>query len=444
MFVQNRLSSWIDGIRRQIALPLRIELWNGQHVDFSGEAPRVTIRLPNVSAARYLLTPSLSNLGAAYVEGAIEVKGRAHDMIAVVNALARTTLKAEGKFARIVRGMAHSKRQDAEAIRYHYDVSNEFYQQFLDPAMVYSCAYFEHGDEDLATAQTKKIDHILRKIELKPNQTLLDIGCGWGALVIRAAQQYRARCVGVTLSENQFALAKERVRQAGLEHLVEIRLQDYRDVRGQFDRITSVGMFEHVGIKHLPEYFAAIHKLLAPDGVVMNHGITTTDPDNGETPYGGGEFIDKYVFPQGELAHIGHVLKAMQQGKLEVCDVENLRRHYARTCAIWTDNFEAHTERVRTLAGDKRYRIWHVYLAGCCYAFEQDWISLYQVVGRKAGQRSAALPWSRRHMYPASANHAGAHYAQTDDGVPAFSLIQEDGGALMAPAPASINSFNAT
>ena len=162
-------------------------------------------------------------------------------MIAVVNALAKNVLKAEGRFARVVRGYGHSKRQDAEAVRYHYDVSNAFYAQWLDPGMVYSCAYFENGDEDLATAQIKKIDHILRKIELRPNQTLLDIGCGWGALVIRAAQQYKARCVGVTLSENQFALAKERVRRAGLEDLVEIRLQDYRDVRGQFDRITSVG-----------------------------------------------------------------------------------------------------------------------------------------------------------------------------------------------------------
>jgi cyclopropane-fatty-acyl-phospholipid synthase len=400
LFVQNQLSNWISGIREQLTLPLRIELWNGQQVDLSSEAPRVTIRLPNVAAARYLLTPSLSNLGAAYVEGAIEVKGKAKDMIAVVNALARTSLKAEGKFSRLVRSISHNRRKDAEAIRYHYDVSNDFYQEFLDPHMVYSCAYFEDGDEDLSTAQLKKIDHILRKIQLQPGQTLLDIGCGWGALVIRAAQQYQARCVGVTLSENQFALATQRVREAGLEHLIEIRLQDYRDVRGQFDRITSVGMFEHVGLRHLPEYFSAVNALLAPEGIVMNHGITTTDPDNGETPYGGGEFIEKYVFPHGELAHIGNVLNAMQQGALEVTDVENLRRHYARTCAIWTDNFEAHGERVRELAGDKRYRIWHVYLAGCAYAFEQDWISLYQIVGRKAGQRSATLPWSRKHMYP--------------------------------------------
>ena len=402
-FVQNRLGAWIDAIRAQIKLPLRLELWNGQQIDFSDDAPRVTIRLPRASAARYLLTPSLSNMGSAYVEGAIEVSGAAHDMIAIVNALAHATLKAEGKFARIVRSIAHDKQRDAEAIRYHYDVSNEFYAQFLDPQMVYSCAYFERGDETLELAQVRKIDHILNKIQLRPGQRLLDIGCGWGALVLRAAQRHGARCVGVTLSENQYALARERVARAGLEHLVDIRLQDYREVRGQFDRITSVGMFEHVGLRHLPEYFSAIHALLAPDGLVMNHGITSTDPDNGETPYGGGEFIGRYVFPQGQLAHIGQVLKAMQQGALEVFDVENLRRHYARTCAIWTDNFEANAAEVRRLAGARRFRIWHVYLAGCSYAFEQDWISLYQIVGAKAGRPTATLPWSRNYMYRAHA-----------------------------------------
>jgi cyclopropane-fatty-acyl-phospholipid synthase len=247
------------------------------------------------------------------VEGNIEVKGTAMDMIAICNALARNTSRPEGKLARIVRSFTHDKSKDAEAIRYHYDVSNDFYQLFLDPAMVYSCAYFETAMRP-GTGAVKKIDHILKKIQLQPGQTLLDIGCGWGALVIRAAQQYGARCVGVTLSENQYALARERVAAAGLEHLIEIRLQDYRDVTGQFDRITSVGMFEHVGIKHLPEYFSIINKLLAPDGMAMNHGITSTDPDNGETPYGGGEFIEKYVFPHGELAHIGNVLKTMQQG----------------------------------------------------------------------------------------------------------------------------------
>ena len=419
MFLQNRLSAWISGTRSQLAIPLRIELWNGQHFDFSPDPPRVTIRVPNLAAARYLITPSLSNLGTAYVEGLIEVRGKAKDMINVVNALARSTLKAEGKFARIVRQIGHTRQKDAAAIRYHYDVSNAFYQQFLDPNMVYSCAYFEDGTEDLAEAQIKKIDHILRKIQLQPKQTLLDIGCGWGALVIRAAQQYGARCVGITLSQNQYELARERVRRAGLEHLVEIRIQDYRDVQGTFDRITSVGMFEHVGIRHLPEYFGIINRLLAPEGLAMNHGITTTDPDNGETPYGGGEFIEKYVFPHGELAHIGEVLKALQQGSLEALDVENLRRHYARTCSIWTDNFEANAERIQAMTDDKRFRIWHVYLAGCSYAFEQDWISLYQIVCGKAGRRTHSLPWSRRYMYPPSSD------------------------AVMAAAPPAISSSSA-
>ncbi|AXA94776.1 cyclopropane-fatty-acyl-phospholipid synthase family protein [Massilia sp. YMA4] len=399
MFDQNRLSAWVAGVTHQNPLPLRLELWNGQAIDFSSEAPRVTIRVPHPSAARYLLRPSLSNLGTAYVEGDIEVRGSASDMIRVVNALARSTLKADGKLARIVRHFTHDRRKDAEAIRYHYDVSNAFYQQFLDPDMVYSCAYFEQGDEDLATAQVRKIDHILTKIRLRPDQTLLDIGCGWGALVLRAAQQFGARCVGITLSRNQYELARERVAQAGLADRVDIRLQDYRDVRGTFDRITSVGMFEHVGIRHLPEYFGIIGRLLAEDGVAMNHGITTTDPDNGETPYGGGEFIARYVFPQGELAHLGAVLKAMQQGNLEAYDVENLRRHYARTLSIWTENFEANAARIKDLAGEKRFRIWHVYLAGCAYAFDQDLISLYQIVCGKAGRHPRSLPWSRRYMY---------------------------------------------
>ena len=399
MFVQNRLSAWVAGVTDQMTLPLRLELWNGQAIDFSSEAPRVTIRVPHASAARYLLRPSLSNLGTAYVEGDIEVRGTARDMIGVVNALAKSTLKPDGKLARIVRNITHDRKKDAEAIRYHYDVSNEFYQQFLDPNMVYSCAYFEHGNEDLATAQLRKIDHILTKIRLQPGQTLLDIGCGWGALVLRAAEKFGARCVGITLSENQYALAREKVAQAGLQDRIDIRLQDYRDVRGTFDRITSVGMFEHVGTKHLAEYFGIISRLLTDDGVAMNHGITTTDPDNGETPYGGGEFIARYVFPHGELAHIGTVLRAMQQGNLEAYDVENLRRHYARTLAIWTDNFEAHADRIKELAGEKRFRIWHVYLAGCAYAFDQDLISLYQIVCGKAGRHPRVLPWSRGYMY---------------------------------------------
>ncbi|MFD2366970.1 class I SAM-dependent methyltransferase [Pseudoduganella sp. GCM10020061] len=399
MFDLARLGSWSRDVRSQLTLPLRVDLWNGQRYDFSPEPPRVTVRVPDPGALRYLLSPSLYNLGKAYVEGAIEVTGRAQDMIAVVNALARASLKPEGRLGRAVHHLRHTREKDRKAIAYHYDVSNAFYQAWLDPAMVYSCAYFENGDEDLATAQVKKIDHILNKIRLQPGQTLLDIGCGWGALAIRAAERYGARCVGITLSENQLRLARERVRAQGLEDRVEIRLQDYRDVRGRFDRITSVGMFEHVGVAHLPEYFRRMCELLAEDGVAMNHGITSTDPAGGATPYGGGEFIAEYVFPDGELAHLSAVLRAMQQGGMEVLDVENLRRHYARTCALWTENYEARSAEIAALTDARRFRIWHVYLAGCAWAFEHDMISLYQVVCSKAGGPAAAHPWSRRYMY---------------------------------------------
>ena len=400
MFTEMKLSAWSTGMHSKLSLPLRVELWNGEHLDFSSDPPRVTIRVPKPSSLRYLLSPTLYTLGRAYVEGTLEIKGRAADMIRIGSELSAAKGDARRRPNPLWQWARHTRARDAEAIRYHYDVSNDFYAAWLDPNMVYSCAYFENGDEDLASAQVKKIDHILRKIDLRPGQRLLDIGCGWGALAIRAAAHFGARCVGITLSENQARLARERVAQAGLEQQVEIRLQDYRDLDGEFDRITSVGMFEHVGLQHLPAYFEKIGALLAPGGVVMNHGITTTDVDARATPFGGGEFIDQYVFPQGELAHLSTVIKAMQQGGLEVRDVENLRRHYALTCALWTENFESRFEAIGQLTDARRLRIWHVYLAGCAYAFSHDWISLYQIVGAKAGEDPAQIPWSRRYMDP--------------------------------------------
>jgi len=396
---EKKLTNWVNNIRSHAALPLRLELWNGKQYDFSNDKPKVTINVPGVSSLGYLLTPSLSNLGTAYVEGKIDVKGKLTDVINLAHGLAERSLAPEGRLARIARIFTHSKKKDAEAISYHYDVSNEFYSEWLDPNMVYSCAYFENGDEDLATAQLKKIDHILTKIQLKPDQRLLDIGCGWGALVIRAAQKFGAHCVGITLSEKQYALARERVQKAGLADKIEIRLVDYRDMHGSFDRITSVGMFEHVGLKHLSAYFKKIHSLLSENGIAMNHGITSSDSQSRETAYGGGEFIDKYVFPHGELPHISLVLQTMQEGGLESMDIENLRFHYAKTCAMWADNLEEKADIVKKMVDDKHYRIWRIYLAGSSYAFTNDLIALYQVVCVKAGRRSPLLPLSRRYMY---------------------------------------------
>ncbi len=403
MIWERKLEQWIAQMRGRSAIPLRLALWNGKVFDFSAGAPQVTVRIPQADALSCFLMPSFANLGEAYVEGKIDIEGQPSDIIAIGHALAAQTPQPANDRWRGLRRLAHrtrhSKKNDARAISYHYDVSNDFYRLWLDENMVYSCAYFENGDEHLSTAQLKKIDHILTKLQLKPGSTLLDIGCGWGALAMRAAQKYGARCVGVTLSENQCALANEKVARAGLSDRVEIRLQDYRDVEGSFDRVSSVGMFEHVGLENLPAYFSKIRSLLNDDGYALNHGITSTDADSGEAPLGGGAFIAKYVFPLGEVPHLSQVLKTMQQGGLEALDIENLRQHYAKTCRLWAERFEQASSKIAAIAGDKRYRIWRVYLAGCAYAFEQDWISIYQVLCSKAGRKAGALPWSRRYIY---------------------------------------------
>lgn len=404
--VERALLPWAERVRLQVNLPVRLswgEAANQSLLLGTLSAPQVDIRVRDPAAFPLLINPGLDTLGEAYVEGLVDVEGPLTEILSVAHRLAASAEPEKGLLGRIRRRFGHTRESDSASIRYHYDVSNTFYAHWLGESMVYSCAYFPNGDENLDQAQRHKIDHILRKIDLRPGQRLLDIGCGWGSLVLRAAQRFGARCVGVTLSQNQFDLARERVRAAGLQDQVQIRLQDYRDVSdGPFDRITSVGMFEHVGLDHLVAYFSQVRQLLKPDGWVMNHGITSTDALDGETRHGGGHFIDRYVFPRGELPHISTVLRTLQEGGLEAFDVENLRRHYQRTTQLWSEAFEAHSDKLRALVDDKRWRIWRIYLAGCAWAFEHDEVAIYQVLCRPAGQSSARLPWSRQWMYPAA------------------------------------------
>jgi len=398
MFWKSRLAAFIRRMRHH-DIPVQLRLWDGKHFAL-GHQPKVTLHAKSLRSLRPLLNPSLDNLGRAYVEGDIDIEG---DIDNAIDASARLAVHGFGKgkfLRRAARPGRHTHKVDQDAIAYHYDVSNEFYQLFLDPGMVYSCAYFRQPDDSLELAQQQKIDHILKKLQLRPGHTLLDIGCGWGALIIRAAEKYGARALGITLSRNQYEHARERIAQAGLEDRCEVRLQDYRDVRGRFDRVVSVGMFEHVGLKNLQLYFRRIGELLHDHGVCLNHGITSTDPDSAQAPLGSGDFIGRYVFPHGELPHIGLALKEMSAAGLEAVDVENLRLHYAQTLRLWSRRFEKSAERLRQLAGEKRFRIWRAYLAGCAHGFAENWVSLYQIIAVKAGSaRNYPLPLTREYIY---------------------------------------------
>ena len=402
--LEKQVAKYLEGLRARHRLPLAVQLWDGSSVALD-ESPRVHLRLKDAAAARYFLKPSLSALGEAFVEGHIDVEGEIGDIVSIAEQLSRTgdEEKAAGRLPSWI--ARHTRKTDRKAIEYHYDVSNEFYASWLDSRMVYSCAYFPEGGEDLETAQRLKLDHICRKLMLAPGHRLLDLGCGWGAMVIHAAREYGVRAVGITLSTNQYELARERVREAGLEDRVEIRLQDYRDVPDgeRFDRISSIGMFEHVGLKNLRVYFDRIYALLEPGGIVMNHGITSADVDNRSVGLGGGEFIDRYVFPDGELPHVSAAIRELSAAGLELADAESLRRHYARTLSFWSSAFERDLDRLTALAGEKRVRIWRVYLAGCAHAFAHGWINLYQLLAikpkRTAEGAESPLPMSRAYMY---------------------------------------------
>ena len=294
---------------------------------------------------------------------------------------------------------AHSKAENRDAIHFHYDVSNEFYALWLDRAMVYSCAYFETPDIDLDAAQQAKLEHICRKLLLKPEDKFLDIGCGWGALVIYAAKHYGVRAHGVTLSPQQLKVAQERIEQAGLTDRVRVELLDYRDLPGEsvYDKVASVGMFEHVGLKNLPVYFSTVNRLLKPRGLFLNHGITH-DSEGWERSVST-EFINRYVFPDGQLDTISKIERVMERSKFEIADVEALRPHYAMTLRHWVAGLERNRSRALQYVNESTYRVWRLYMAACALQFESGEIGIYQVLANKRAAGVPDLPLTRRHLY---------------------------------------------
>lgn len=319
----------------------------------------------------------------------------AAEMLQIVRSLGFGNLKPPAppaeehlpKWRRALEGMRHNKRRDAEAIQHHYDVSNRFYELVLGPSMTYTCAVFPTLDSTLEQAQHEKYDLIARKLDLKPGQRLLDVGCGWGGMVRHAAKHYGVKALGVTLSREQAAWAQEQIKREGLEHLAEVRFQDYRDVtETDFDALSSIGMTEHIGVKQYDEYFGFLQSRLKVGGRLLNHCITR--PNNKITTTGA--FIDRYVFPDGELTGVGRITMAAQDAGLEVRHVENLREHYAMTLKGWTDNLVKNWDEALGEVTIGRAKVWGIYMAGSRLAFERNEIELHHVLAVKTDDQGNA------------------------------------------------------
>ena len=381
--------------------PFHVRFWDGGAVEAtSADAPTFFVRAPS-ALSHFLRAPGTLGLGRAYVDGSLEVDDLDAAFIVVDEweppelsrgdqvRLGLGTLAAAlpGGLPRrpslelILRGERHSPQRDAAAIRYHYDVGNEFFALFLDESMTYSCAIYSKGAETLEEAQLAKLDLIASKLALKEGMRLLDVGCGWGSFAIHAAKNYGVTVTGVTLSPAQAELARERVKQAGLSEQIEIEVADYRELPGgSFDAIASIGMSEHVGESQIDHYCRALFALLRPGGVLLNHAIAALDPEYDSLD---DEFSMRYVFPDGEALPFSRVQLALERAGFHVDQVEGFREDYARTLREWTKRLDEHLERAEQLAGVERTRIWRLYLRAARHGFDTSITAVYQVRARK-------------------------------------------------------------
>lgn len=388
--------------------------------------PNAAVRLEfqDWSGLATLAAGQIGKIGEDYVEQRLRIEGRMRDVMAAGAALLPGSPVASDtswwtQMLRRARSLTlHTPQKDAEQIRFHYDVSDDFYALWLDPRRVYSCAYYRDAGMSLAQAQEAKLDHICRKLMLRPGERFLDIGAGWGGLLLWAAENYGVEGTGITLSHNQHAHVNRLIEQKGLQGRVQMRLLDYRDLPEDtpYDKIASVGMFEHVGLANMPAYFSKIHRLLKPGGLVMNHGITAGSTDSAQLGAGMGDFIGKYIFPGGELLHTSVVLRDLAVSGLEMVDAENLRPHYARTLWAWSDALEERLDEARVVL-EKTHgvdgagtvlRAYRLYLAGCAMTFERGWTALHQFLatrpdgnmntGTLRGAQSA-YPFTRDYIY---------------------------------------------
>ena len=397
----------------------RVKLWDGTVWQPGKSPPRFTLELKHPGALRRMFwSPNELSLGEAYIYGDFDIHGDIESCFKLSEyllerswrirekaRLARDLLTLPGKrpsesCSRAARlsGARHSKKRDAEAISHHYNISNDFYRLWLDENMVYSCAYFQTAEDDLDEAQLRKLDYLCRKLRLKPGERLLDIGCGWGGLIMYATRNYGVEALGITLSQNQADFANAQIRAAGLAERCEARVLDYRDVDEStpFHKLVSVGMFEHVGETQLLPYFKKALRLLKPGGFFLNHGITESMQ---RQPKQGPSFIDKYVFPDGELMPVTTSLRVAEEAGFEIRDVESLREHYALTLRHWVERLQRNRDKAIEMTSDATYRIWNIYMAGSAYGFESGEMNLHQTLMIRAEDGISPLPLTRCDWY---------------------------------------------
>lgn len=404
--------------------PLRIEFWDGSAIgpDASQAPGTLRVRSPN-AVRRILWRPNEVGFARAYVSGELDVDGDVPTVIEALRdatydvgrvgwstvAVALTAARRLGHVGRPlprppeearIHGWRHSRRRDARAVGHHYDVSNDFYRIVLGPSMTYSCARFGDDGMDLMAAQASKHELVCRKLGVAERRggRLLDVGCGWGSMAIHAATHHDVSVVGITISRAQVEHARRRVEEAGLADRVEIRLQDYRQLRGeQFDAISSIGMSEHVGARRLPEYFMLLRDALRPQGRLLNHAISSVDGSK----IGRTSFVGRYVFPDGELIDVGDSVLAMERAGFEVRDTESLREHYVRTLRAWSANLDAGWDDAVRLVGEARARVWRLYMAGSVVGFTDGGINVHQVLGVvPTGDGTSGMPPTRRSWEP--------------------------------------------